>query len=107
LNSAYAKVTQKKPTIPAPQPNVLDQPQGAHPPPADGSNCPHYLRPRRFERYRAMVPDAPERVLRQFELNAEAERTMLTGGLEAQKPTTAAATGWPLLSSSGPYCWRP
>jgi hypothetical protein len=29
LNSAYAKVTQKKPTIPAPQPNVLDQPQGA------------------------------------------------------------------------------
>jgi hypothetical protein len=54
-----------------------------------------------------MVPDAPERVLRQFELNAEAERTMLTGGLEAQKPTTAAATGWPLLSSSGAYCWRP
>lgn len=81
------KSLKKKPTIPAPQPNVLDpQPQGRiihHQQTVQTVRT--IFDPDVLERYRAMVPDAPERVLRQFELNAEAERTMLTGGLEAQK----------------------
>jgi len=38
-----------------------------------------------LERYSRLVPDAPERVLRQFELNAESERALMAGTLQAKR----------------------
>ena len=38
-----------------------------------------------LEKYSRMVPDAPERVLRVFELNAELERTVVLGGFNAAR----------------------
>lgn len=85
-----SKLSRKKPTIPAPQPNVLEARS-----PQQQSHLVHHRQtvqtvktifdPDVLEHYSRLVPDAPERVLRQFELNAEAERAVLTGSLEAQR----------------------
>ena len=79
----------KKPTIPTPQPNVLE------PRPASSGTVIHHQQtvqhvrtifdPEVLERYSRLVPDAPERVLRQFELNAESERALMAGTLQAKR----------------------
>jgi len=85
-----SKLSKKKQTIPAPQPNVLE----TRPVQQQGRLVHHrqtvqtvktIFDPDVLEQYSRLVPDAPERVLRQFELNSEAERAMLTGSLEAQR----------------------
>lgn len=78
----------KKQTIPAPQPNVLERQAPAQHPVIRHQQTVQTVRtifdPDVLERYRQMVPDAPERVLRQFELNSETERAIMQGSLDAK-----------------------
>lgn len=79
----------KKPTVPTPQPNVLETRQAQqHAQIIHRQQTVQTVRtifdPEVLERYSQMVPDAPERVLKQFELNSETERAVTTGSLQAK-----------------------